>query len=328
MMRFASIALTATLLFPAIVRGQEVDLAPSARSGQWGLVNIPAACVRALPSHSAELSTQAVCGTPLRLTGKDGEWWTVELPDGYAGYVNQSSLVELDSINFDEWLNADRIVITATGVTPLLTDTLHADESDASIAPLVGGSILRSSSTNPGSRYFEASLPDGRKGYISTEAAMPIEEWAAMPFSPQLALSTARAMMGASYLWGGTTSLAPDCSGLVKCAWLANAIIVPRDASQQALAGIDIPANHPEVWMPADLLFFTNAEGTRITHVGIYDKNGAFIHSSGRVRPGHIDPAHPDSDGRRVAKVSRYAGCESTPGIVRVANHPWYFSHE
>ncbi len=318
-----NIALTA-LLLPAMARGEGGDLAPAAPTGQWGLVNIPVACVRALPAHSSELSTQAVCGTPLLLTGKEGEWWKVTLPDGYEGYMNESSVVDLDSAAFDAWRRAPRLVVIADGVTTMRSDTTGYESPRSVIAPLTGGSIVEPEGEYVG-RFTRVALPDGRSGFVPRENVMAIDEWSSLPFSPQLALETARAMLGAPYLWGGTSSLAPDCSGLVKCAWLANAIIVPRDASQQAEAGIDIPVERPDLWMPADLLFFTNAAGTKITHVAIFDKEGAFVHSSGRVRPGHIDPTHPDSDGRRVARVSRYAGCESTPGITRVSDHPWYF---
>ena len=320
---FRKIALTA-LLLPALARGAGADSAPSVPSGRWGLVNIPVACVRALPSHSSELSTQAVAGTPLRLAEKDGEWWAVTLPDGYEGFVNESSVEPLDSAAFDRGRTAPRMVIIADGVTTLRSDTTGYESPASVIAPLTGGAIVEASGEWHG-KFTRVALPDGRTGFVPSESVMEIDEWSSRPFSPQLAVETARAMMGAPYLWGGTSSLAPDCSGLVKCAWLANGIIVPRDASQQAEAGMDIPVNQPDLWMPADLLFFTNAAGTRITHVAIYDRNGGFVHSSGRVKPGHIDPAHPDSDGRRVFSVSRFAGCESTPGIIRVANHPWYF---
>lgn len=318
-----NITITA-LLLPAIARGEGADSAPAAPTGQWGLVNIPVACVRALPAHASELSTQAVCGTPLLLNEKEGEWWRVTLPDGYEGYMNESSIHNLDSAAFTAWRQARRMVVIADGVTTLRSDTTGYESPGSVISPLTGGSIVESAGEWHG-KYTCVALPDGRSGFLPTESVMEINEWGERPFSPQLVIETARSMLGAPYLWGGTSSLAPDCSGLVKCAWLANAIIVPRDASQQAEAGMDIPVSRPDLWMTADLLFFTNAAGTRITHVGIYDRDGAFVHSSGRVKPGHIDPAHPDNDGRRVYSVSRFAGCESTPGIIRVADHPWYF---
>ena len=140
-----------------------------------------------------------------------------------------------------------------------------------------------------------------------------------------IVLSTASLALGAPYLWGGTTLLAPDCSGLVRRAYFAAGLLLPRDASQQALAGIEIPLSRPDLWKRGDLLFFTNDAGTKITHVAIYDRRGRFIHSSGKV---FIASVYPEDDlyiPRRVARVVRIAGCEDTPGIIRLTSHPWYF---
>jgi cell wall-associated NlpC family hydrolase len=50
-------------------------------------------------------------------------------------------------------------------------------------------------------------------------------------------VATARTLMGAPYLWGGTSAKGMDCSGFTKTIYLMNGLILPRDASQQVHVG-------------------------------------------------------------------------------------------
>lgn len=66
-------------------------------SGQWALPHISVAHVRTEPRHGAEMSTQALMGTPLRVVNKtDNGWMEIEMPDGYRGYIISNSLTFLD----------------------------------------------------------------------------------------------------------------------------------------------------------------------------------------------------------------------------------------
>ena len=53
----------------------------------WALVSIPVASLRTAPRHSAEMATQAVMGTPVRILEKTDNWNRVQCPDGYIAYV-------------------------------------------------------------------------------------------------------------------------------------------------------------------------------------------------------------------------------------------------
>ena len=135
---------------------------------------------------------------------------------------------------------------------------------------------------------------------------------------------TAHKMMGAGYLWGGTSTKVTDCSGLVKVCYYSNGVILERDASQQCLNGKYIKGSEWKQAQLGDLLFFGNSETGRITHVGIYLRDGKYIHCSGQVKINSLvksDPAYLYD----AIRISRIEGELGKKGITPVANHPWYF---
>lgn len=92
---------------------------------------------------------------------------------------------------------------------------------------------------------------------------------------------SARALFnGASYLWGGVTPWGVDCSGFVQRIFALHGVPLRRDAWQQAedtvLVTDDVSAPHA----PGDLLFFSDRDDQRVTHVGIATGSGGMIHSS------------------------------------------------
>jgi cell wall-associated NlpC family hydrolase len=98
-----------------------------------------------------------------------------------------------------------------------------------------------------------------------------------------------------------------------------------RDASQQATTGTHI---NPEDWRTCeagDLLFFGNAKTGKVTHVAIYEKDGQYIHSSGRVKVNSVDPTADNYLTTPFLHAVRINGNQGTRGITRAADHPWYF---
>jgi cell wall-associated NlpC family hydrolase len=91
-----------------------------------------------------------------------------------------------------------------------------------------------------------------------------------------------------------------------------NGLIIPRDASQQILAGKDVdPDLSLDSLIKGDLMFFgkkaTDSTRQKVTHVAIWlgNEQGEFIHSSGRVKIGSIDPNSPNYD---EFNTGRYLG--------------------
>lgn len=214
--------------------------------------------------------------------------------------------------------------------THAVADTVAGLVPDNIVSDLVLGAILEGDAPEAGSRYAGVCFPDGRTGYVEASTVEPFATWADRIYDPQAILSTAYSLMGVPYLWGGTTTKGVDCSGLVKVAFFASALILPRNASDQARCGIAVDHTTPHLLQPADLLFFSPEDdpgSNRITHVGIYDGGNLYVHSSGRVRVNGFHPAGARYIDRPVKRAVRIAlpGHE-LPGAVRVASHPWYFN--
>lgn len=83
---------------------------------------------------------------------------------------------------------------------------------------------------------------------------------------------------GTPYLFGGESKSGVDCSGLVRNFYATKLHrSVPR--STISLARMGKRVKNPQ---PGDLVFFKTGGGKTGLHVGIYFRNGMFLHSSSR----------------------------------------------
>ena len=103
---------------------------------------------------------------------------------------------------------------------------------------------------------------------------------ARFPLDPGAVVSSAQAYFaGTSYLWGGVTPWGADCSGLVQTVFALHGKQLPRDASQQAQAGEDAGTDATGAALEGgDLLFFSDRDDKRVTHVGIATGDKRMVH--------------------------------------------------
>ncbi len=293
---------------------------------KWAQVRISAASMRTAGRHSAEMATQAVLGTPLRVLTKGSDWWRVQTPDGYIAWIPSSSVVAKTPAQMQEWRKAKRFIVTSPYQIRAYKTPKTNGLRDV-VTDLVNGCIV----TVPGNEMSVVDgrvcveLPDGRTGFVNVDDLTPIETWAAQNFDAERILDIAYSMEGTPYLWGGTSTKALDCSGLAKVSYYANGLILMRDASQQAKTGRRIEAANWRSCQPGDLLFFGNAKTGKVTHVAIYDHDGNYVHSSGRVKRNSVDPESDSYLTTPFLHAVRINGNEETAGITRARNHPWYF---
>ncbi len=271
----------------------------------YGLVHLSVCNIRSRPAHSAELSTQATLGTPLRVYEQEGDWFLVQTPDGYLGWLDRGGFTSMTAREWSAWTLANRVVYL-----PDLGFALAEPDTDANpVSDLVAGNILESLGTE--GNFTEVGFPDGRTGYLPTADLMPFRDWLQQPApSPDQILTTASQHLGRPYMWGGTSGKAMDCSGFTKTVFFLNGLLLPRDASQQVHTGTPVEADTSLANLqPGDFLFFgrapTSSTPEKITHVAIYMGGGRIIHAAERVQIQSLRPGDPDFAPGRLATFVR-----------------------
>lgn len=319
-----------------LVKVSELLPSKSLNGLEFGLANLSVCNNRAAPQNAAEMMTQMTLGTPVQVLKKQGGYYLVKTPDGYISYTDGAAVSLMNRQSFERWKNAKRIIY--------LADYGHAyskaDEKSLRVSDLVNGNILEV--TAEVKNFYQVVFPDNRIGYIKKVEGTSFSTWRKQtnPTADAI-LSSAKTLLGVPYLWGGTSVKGVDCSGFTKTGYFLNGIVIPRDASQQALIGEEIEVLENDSTSidkclknlkAGDLLFFAAAKlrgdfKGRITHTAIYMGDGEFIQSAGMVRINSLKPGATNFDEREyktLVGARRYLNQIGKPEITRVDNHEWY----
>lgn len=222
-------------------------------------VNEPARVRAAVaPMHvearvSSPQTSQVVAGHTLMLLEQKGDWWRVRSADKYEGWMHRGYL--------------------------------EKSSGDESTWRLSTGIVIRSADGREQSLPLNARVHDSTT-IVSGEAVAASEIAARFPSQiSAIVKSAATYFSGASYQWGGVTPWACDCSGLVQSVYALHGVALPRDAYQQALVGENIPISNLRndslaQLREADLLYFSDRDDRRITHVGISLSNERMLHAA------------------------------------------------
>jgi gamma-D-glutamyl-L-lysine dipeptidyl-peptidase len=216
--------------------------------------------------------------------GERDDWRYIQGADQYFGWV------ALD----------DLAVFTGYGqkhvVAVLLADVRDAPRSDASvIARLPAGTAMPATGVRPDGWSELHFGPGWRTGYVAPGDVADIRE---LPHHYPTAddyLKTAESFIGIPYLWGGTTALGLDCSGLVQQVYRLNGVALPRDADQQAMLGRRVDEARA-----GDLMFFG---AQSVTHVALATSATEFIHAP--MKGGVVEHSRLGGD-RKLLGIRRY----------------------
>jgi len=293
---------------------------------KYGVITVSVADARLGTDFDTEMGTQLLLGMPVKIVQQQG-WWQVEGAEGYEAWIEPRAFVKMDKETFNRWTNAKKVIFTY--------DYGFAyekmDEHKQRVSDLVFGDILKWEGEN--GKFYQVSYPDGRKGYVLKTQAALFDHWkSSRRLTEESIVQTAFTLKGIPYVWGGTSVKGMDCSGFTKTVFLKNGVILLRNASQQAQAGIpvDISKGYDNL-RPGDLMFFgkkaTGDAGEKIRHVAIYIGNKEFIHASGYIRISSLDSAQPDYDprnAREFVRATRIIGAVGSEGIWKIDDNPLY----
>lgn len=237
------------------------------------------------PRPSSGQIAQLLRGHQADVLEEDGAWWRIMGADGYPGWCHYGYLDATSSaLPFPlraAWSMENRISLGCT-----------VRRGDGVELALPLGAVL---------------LPeeDVVHGLAMNQRAR------ARYFAPDPELLARRAVerfRGAPYQWGGVTPWGADCSGFVQTMFALHGIQLPRDAWMQAERGHEVAGDIAEL-APADLLFFSDREDGRITHVGISMGGVRVVHSSlanGGFGINDLDAGDPVAAGlRRTFRFAR-----------------------
>lgn len=256
----------------------------------YAIVNLSVCNLHDSPDFSSEMISQGLLGMPVRVLRQDA-WYRIQTPDDYVGWVHRAGVRLATNDELAAWNAAEKIVVTAHYGFVYSEPKL----SSQTVSDVVAGDRLKWDGSK--GSFYRVAYPDGRTGYLPKSVAMPEQKWrAGLQQDAASIIRTAYTLMGVPYLWAGTSSKGVDCSGFVRTVLFMHDIIIPRDASEQALTGerIEIDSDFSNL-QPGDLIFFgrkaTEERKERVVHVGIYIGNKRFIHSQGDVHVSSFDPS-------------------------------------
>ncbi len=274
-----------------------------------GIVHVSVANLRALPQESSELSSQVLMGSKVRILDQVGNWLLVQSPDRYIGWMDPLSVIRWD----DQEVND--LEEESTGIFTSAYGFIYEKPNTSSqpLRDVCWGNIIRTTGKRKG-EFHQVKLWDGQLGWCSSIDDYKTWQESRKPTEENLK-KQAFLMMGIPYLWGGTSWKGVDCSGYTRMIYASVGTLLPRDASQQVREG-RLVTDRPEFdsLKIGDLLFFgrilPNGQ-ERVTHVAMWIGNQEFIHASGYVRVGSMDPNSPYFDAfnrGRFLRAHRYLG--------------------
>ena len=259
-----------------------------------GITRLSVANLRSKPKHSAELVTQTLMGMPIVPLQEKNGFIRVKTPENYYAWVDKAGIELVDKSNYEAWLKNEKIIITSNYGQSHQTENQQSEVvSDYVLNDVF--SVLKTVNN-----YYQVLYPDGRKGFISKNNALTLQEFNDKNklVEGQKVINKAKRLLGTPYLWGGTSSKAVDCSGFTKTVYASFGYNLPRDASQQAKIGkeIKVDKNDFSQLKPGDLLFFGRMKNgkPKITHVAFHIGNGKIIHATGEVKIESLNPNDKD----------------------------------
>lgn len=306
----------------------KINLLPDSTVGNnnFGLINLSVANLRSQPNHAAELATQALLGTPVKILKKENGWLLIQTPDNYISWVDSEGIFPVTEMQFDNWKKSKRMIFTGDNGIIFENEDFENPVSDVTM-----GNILEVIELNQ--KNLKLKLPDGRTGFTEYSNWTDFEDFKNSVKCDSTRLKKiANQLMGRPYLWGGTSARAMDCSGFVKTLYFMNGVILARDASLQIDQGEKIEVeNDFSNLQTGDLLFFgqkqSDGHPQKITHVALSLGNTEYIHAAGKIGRNSFEPRstiYSEYRKNSFAGAKRIIGFENTENIQTIKNHPWY----
>jgi hypothetical protein len=215
-------------------------------------VRTPIAPVHGEPRIASQMISQQLAGHRLSVLDEEGDWVCVRGADAYEGWMHSGFVARSPITGARQSRSTPRISLGCTTRSNGVGGSGRALPLRAVLSPDETATTGEAIDADDRPRRFPL-VPDA------------------------IVASAQRFFEGTSYLWGGVTPWGADCSGLVQSVFALHGVQLPRDAWQQAERGEDAGRDIGEL-RAADLLFFSDREDGRVTHVGIALGGARMVH--------------------------------------------------
>ncbi len=257
-------------------RGRLAASSPLAQKGLIVVVARDNVNVRTGGKTASRVRTTVAQGTKATVLGPEGDWLKVRFDTGLTGYVRGDMLKKAAS--------------TTVAKSSAKPQTVKPNSSSS------GRTVAKKTETLP-------RVPRTSSSSSKTVASLS-------PRASSGLLSTASTWMGTRYRWAGTSRSGVDCSGFTSSVFKSHGVSIPRTSIAQSRSGTAVSKDSLK---PGDLVFF-NTRGNRVSHVGIYQGGGKFIHASsgkGRVTVNSLNDGY---------YSRRYAGARRVTGVKEASS--------
>lgn len=241
----------------------------------------PLAPVLKEPRAAATQENQLLYGHAAEVRSTEGRWLRISGADGYEGWVHEGYTEPADGAEAADW-GWDTAGEISLGCS--------LRDSRGATIDLPLGAIVRDGKCISGRSLDLAH----RRNLFPAE-------------SGAIVASATGLFQGTYYQWGGITPWGADCSGMVQTVYALHGVKLLRDAWQQATQGVHLEGGI-DALEPADLLFFSDREDGRITHVAMAVSARSVVHLA-IGRGGHCLESldRPDEYARGLMERFRFA---------------------
>eukprot|EP01035_Chromulina_nebulosa_P002497 gene2497-3381_t len=136
-----------------------------------GIANISVLNLRSQPKESAELASQALLGTPLKVLDRERNWYMLQTPDNYIGWADGATFARITQYQFDRY-QGNKFLMFAK---PYGFSYAKADENSQTISDLTWGNVLAVKDTLQD--FYEVIYSDGRNAFILKKEVTGHQEW-------------------------------------------------------------------------------------------------------------------------------------------------------
>jgi cell wall-associated NlpC family hydrolase len=261
-----------------------ISLFAAQETARMGVVTKSVENLHRAASDETDVVSQAIIGTNVKIlkSGKNAkgeEWFQIETPDTYQGWMISTSL-RIYKEGEKLYASEENVFEVQSLIAFIYKEDDVTEHKPLTMAPI--SALLEVGSC--GERWCDVTLPAGDKGWIQVgDGVVRDAQMKRKRLSPPETVAIAKRFLGLPYLWGGNTPLGIDCSGFVQLIYRLSGIEILRDADIQMLKSglVEVPPGEEKM---GDLVFFGKSR-EKISHVGMMLNEKEFINATTHLRP-------------------------------------------